>query len=152
MFDYDPTRIGERSAPRSHEIEKGAIRRFAEALGEKNSIYFDEKEARAAGFPGLPAPPTFPFTLPPHPIPGVRLPQAGIIHGEQEFIYGRPICAGDIITVSAWLDNVKVRQGHLGSMTILTIMRNGLHQNGDIAFQSRSIVIVTEEVQRDVEA
>ncbi len=144
---HDPIYLGHKSEPRHHEIEKGAIRRFAEALGERDPIYFDEQTAIAEGYKGLPAPPTFAFTLNPSPIPGLELPAAGIIHGEQEFTFGRTICSGDIITVRAWVEDVKVRKGRLGSMTLFTIMREGVHQNGDNAFLARSLLIVTEGVE-----
>src|ERR1700722_19212787 len=47
----------------SHEVEKGRLRFFAKATGQKDAIYVDEAAARAAGFPTLPAPPTFFFCL-----------------------------------------------------------------------------------------
>ena len=34
------------------------IRHFVEAVGDENPVYTDEKAARAAGFPGVIAPPT----------------------------------------------------------------------------------------------
>ncbi len=147
MVEYDPKRFGEKSEPRVHEIEKGAIRRFAEALGETNPVYFDEQEARRRGYRGLLAPPTFPVTLRRSPVPGLTMPRAGVIHGEQEFIYGEPICSGDVITVTAWLEDVRERRGSRGVMTLVTVASEGVHQNGAMAFQSRSTMIVTEGVK-----
>ena len=43
----------------SLDVEKGRLRLFAKATGEKNPIYFDEAAAKAAGYPALPVPPTF---------------------------------------------------------------------------------------------
>ena len=147
MVDYDSARLGERSELLSHEIEKGAIRRFAEALGETNPVYFDEDAARQAGYRGVLAPPTFPVTLKRNPVPGLTMPGAGVIHGEQEFVYGEPICSGDLITVTAWLADVQVRQGRRGLMTLVTIAGEGWHRDGEMAFQARSVLIVTEGVK-----
>jgi len=52
----DKSLIGRQSEPVLHEVEKGAIRRFAEALGDPNPLALDEVAARAAGYPGLVAP------------------------------------------------------------------------------------------------
>ena len=59
----DKSLIGRESEPVVHDVEKGAIRRFAEALGDPNPIYVDEEAARAAGYPALVAPPTFAAAL-----------------------------------------------------------------------------------------
>lgn len=146
MFQIDRERMGERSIPLASDIEKGAIRRFAEALGETDAIYFDEQAARHAGYRSVLAPPTFAVTLPRNPVPGLILPEAGVIHGEQEFIYGAPICAGDVITVTAWLENAKVRKGRQGTMSIVTIGSEGVNQEGAMAFQARAVLIINEGV------
>lgn len=146
MFEFDQTRIGERSEHIVHEIEKGAIRRFARALGETNPIYFEEEAAREAGYRSLVAPPTFAVTLGRNPIPGLTLPRAGIIHGEQEFRYGRVMQAGDQIDVSGWLSELREVNGSRGSMTLLTLITEGFHADGALAFQSRSVFIIPKGV------
>lgn len=59
----DRSATGRESKPLVNEVEKGAIRRFAEALGETNPIHFDEGAARAAGYRSIVAPLTFPTAL-----------------------------------------------------------------------------------------
>ena len=59
----DRNAIGRESKPAINEVEKGSIRKFAEAIGETNPIYFEEAAARAAGYRSVVAPPTFPTTL-----------------------------------------------------------------------------------------
>ncbi len=146
MFDVDPGWIGARSIVAVTEIEKGTIRRFAQALGETNPIYFDEEAARAAGYPSLLAPPTFAITLTRNPIPGLTMPRAGVIHGEQEFLYGRAMTAGDRISVSGWLAEVREVKGRRGPMTLVTLLTEGCHADGTLAFQSRSVLIIPKGV------
>ncbi|MCL8206846.1 MAG: MaoC family dehydratase N-terminal domain-containing protein [Actinomycetia bacterium] len=148
MALIDPALVGLRSEPVTVEVEKGAIRRFAEALGETNPVYFDEAAARAAGYRSLLAPPTFPVTLGRVPVPGLVLPPAGLIHGEQAFEYGEPIVAGDVITLTSMLEDVKTRSGRQGTMTILTLRTEGVNQSGALAFVSRATIIVTEQAAR----
>ncbi|MFL5298879.1 MAG: MaoC family dehydratase N-terminal domain-containing protein, partial [Anaeromyxobacteraceae bacterium] len=59
----DKSLIGRESEPAVHEVERGAIRRFAEAIGDPNPIYVEEEAARQAGHSTVVAPPTFPFVL-----------------------------------------------------------------------------------------
>ena len=51
--------IGKGTRPVVFEVERGQIRRFANAIGEDNSIHLDEKAAKSAGFPSIVATPTF---------------------------------------------------------------------------------------------
>jgi acyl dehydratase len=146
MFEVNEARVGERSQPVVTEVEKGSIRRFAEALGETHPRYFDEDAARRAGYRSLVAPPTFAITLKRGPAPGLTMPGAGTIHGEQHFTYGAPIIAGDAIAVSSWLADVKVREGSRGRMTLVTVESEGINQHGEMAFQARATLIVTEKV------
>src|SRR3546814_4742604 len=95
------------SDPRKIDVEKGQLKFFAHATGETNPVYFDEKAARAAGHPALPAPPTFVFSLalgaPPsrgNILGDMGVDMRRILHGEQSFTYHRPIHAGDTITLT----------------------------------------------------
>src|SRR2546430_13941674 len=60
----DPNAIGREPKAAVNEVEKGAIRRFAESLGEPNPIYFEHAPARPAGYPSLAPPPPSPPPLP----------------------------------------------------------------------------------------
>ncbi|MDP6550343.1 MAG: MaoC family dehydratase N-terminal domain-containing protein, partial [Dehalococcoidia bacterium] len=51
--------IGAESPPIYLEVEKGAIIRFAEAIGDDNHLFSDEEAARQSQYGGLIAPPTF---------------------------------------------------------------------------------------------
>ncbi|MBA4116191.1 MAG: MaoC family dehydratase N-terminal domain-containing protein, partial [Rubrobacter sp.] len=55
--------IGQRSEPVMNVVEKGAVRKFAEAIGDLNPLYMDEEVAKASRYGRLIAPPTFPRTF-----------------------------------------------------------------------------------------
>src|SRR5829696_7791325 len=70
-----------------YEVGREKLREFAVAVGETDPIYHDEAAARAAGHPDIPAVPTFAVVL--------SLRAGQVVYGEQEFVYHRPIRAGD---------------------------------------------------------
>jgi len=41
VVDFDRSALGVESAPVSYDVEKGAIRKFAEAIGDDDPIYSD---------------------------------------------------------------------------------------------------------------
>lgn len=108
----DRKHIGKILPPAVLDIEKGRLRFFAKAIGETNPVYFDERAAIAAGYPSLPAPPTFLFAaeldagtfLPALVEMGVDLGR--VLHGEQQFTYLAPVCAGDTVTVSSSIADI----------------------------------------------
>ena len=139
-------RLGEHSLPLYNEVERGSIRRFAQALGVTDPISLFVEAAHQDGYRDLVAPPTYVVTLVPSILPGLELPKAGVLHGEQSFDWGEPICAGDVIEVQGWLDDVKTRSRREGTMTILTVVSEGYNQLQQFVFRAKAVLIVTEEV------
>ena len=140
----DKNAIGRSSPPTLNEVEKGAIRRFAEALGDYNPIYYDEEYARALGYPTIVAPPTFPASF--HSAADLReLLGVGIkslLHAEQAFEYERPILAGDRIYVSTRVADVLERQGPAGKMDVALIQDEGRDEEGNLVFKARRTLVV----------
>ena len=140
----DRSLIGRESEPVLHEVEKGAIRRFAEALGDPNPIYVDEAAARAAGFPALVAPPTFPVALTSNERfrHSLDLGTRSILHSDQQFEYARPIVAGDRITVRSKVADVQERAGASGPMDVLVVEDEGRDEKGELVFKTRAMLIL----------
>lgn len=140
----DRSLIGRESEPVVHEVEKGAIRRFAEALGDPNPIYQEEAAARAAGFAGLVAPPTFPVALTSNERfrHSLDLGTRSVLHGEQLFEYVRPIVAGDRITVRSKVTEVQERTGASGPMDVIVIEDEGRDAEGKLVFKTREMLIL----------
>ena len=114
--------VGVESEPATHEIEKGAIVRFARAIGDDNPLFTDEEAARGTRYGGLIAPPTFlrslessPPTLPfPSPYPDV-------LDGGSEWEYFEPVRPGDRITVTARVVDLAEKTGSLGNMLFVRV-------------------------------
>ena len=140
----DKSLIGRESEPVLHEVEKGAIRRFVDAVGDPNPIYVDEEAARAAGFAALVAPPTFPAVLAMNERfrHSLDLGTRSLLHGEQQIEYGRPILAGDRITVVSRVADVQERAGSSGPMDILVLEDEGRDPQGALVFRTRSTLVL----------
>ena len=93
-------------------IERTRLQYFAKVIGETNPIYTDAAAARAAGYPDLPAPPTFLFSAEMDSgnndrlLEDLQIPLAKLLHGEQSFTYHRPACVGDIVTVRSVITDI----------------------------------------------
>ena len=113
------------------------------ALKDDNPVYHDAGAAAAAGFDGIPAPPTFSFVMghmgaraeeqPPDPsggqspmfqVMGDLMSKGGLVlHGEQEFVYHRPIVEGDVLAQRG-PDRRRLREGVEG-------LDHDVHRHGD---------------------
>jgi acyl dehydratase len=140
----DKSLTGRESEPVVHEVEKGMIRRFAEALGDPNPIYVDEEAARAAGFAGLVAPPTFPAVLAVNDRfrHSLDLGTRSLLLGEQQLEYGRPVVAGDRITVRSRVAEVQEKAGPSGPMDVIVIEDEARGADGEVVFRSRETFIL----------
>jgi len=140
----DKSLIGRESEPVVHDVEKNAIRRFAEALGDANPIYVDEAAAKSAGFAGLVAPPTFAVSIAANDRfrHSLDLGTRNILHGEQVIETSRSITAGDRITVRSKVADVQERTGASGTMDVLVVEDEGRDDKGELVFRTRETLIL----------
>jgi acyl dehydratase len=140
----DQGQIGRRTDELLLEVEKGAIRRFAEAVGDENPVYRDEAAARAAGHERIPAPPTFVTSLrPPDIREGMGVDMRRLLHGEQSIELRRPLFAGDRVRVHARVADVSEKTGRSGTMDVLVTEQVGVDaDSGEVVFVSRSTVLI----------
>jgi acyl dehydratase len=142
----DRSFIGLETKPRSVEVEKGQLKFFARATGETNPVYFDEAAARAAGHRALPAPPTFLFCLETMaPAQDGVMAKLGIdigrvLHGEQQFTTGKPIYAGDTITLMTRIADMYDKKG--GALDFIVQDTSAVNQDGENVGTSRTIIVV----------
>jgi acyl dehydratase len=135
--------VGRESAPRVYDVERGHIQRFVEAVGDPNPIYYDEEVARQNGHRALPAPPTFAVALRANdPRQGVDIDFKKLLHGEQEFVYERPLYAGDRVTVVGRIADAYAKEGKAGVMDFLVLESRATDENGQLVFTARSIAVI----------
>ncbi|MEU6745625.1 MaoC family dehydratase N-terminal domain-containing protein [Actinomadura nitritigenes] len=94
-----------------YEVSRVKIREFADAIGDHNPIYRDREAAKAAGHPDVIAPPTFPIVVSLGNAgladPDLNLNYAMVVHGEQRFEYTRPMRAGDVVTCTSTITEIR---------------------------------------------
>jgi acyl dehydratase len=136
--------IGKTGEPRTYEVEKGHIRRFAEAIGDTNPLFNDERAARKTRFGGIIAPPTF-YRAMGSPIPQVELPALGGsfrgLDGGSDWEYFQPIHPGDRITAQSKLLDLREAEGRLGPMVFIVIETSYTNQFGEPCATQRSTAI-----------
>src|SRR6478735_5972586 len=101
----------------TYQVGREKIKEYANALGIDNPVHFDVEAARAAGFRDVVAPPMFavvyssPAMGPAILDPDVGINFAAMVHGGQEFVWGEPVCAGDMITTKAKVNEIYEKDG-----------------------------------------
>jgi acyl dehydratase len=150
--------IGHRDEQRLGLVTEAAFQRYAIAAGDLNPIYFDDAAARAAGYPGIVAPPNFLSAVlgwqagPPEeelrpdgttaadvaflPLPGARL-----MGGGQELEIARAVRPGDEVTLERRLADVEKREGKSGTLTLLKIEKRYRNQHGELLLVCRETLI-----------
>ena len=110
------------------DVEKGAIIKFAQAIGDDNPLFNDEGTARTTRHGGMIAPPTFLRSLRLDAVESeVRSPHPANLDGGSEWEYFEPVRPGDRISVTVKASNIFERQGRLGNM--LFIIRETTYAN-----------------------
>jgi hypothetical protein len=134
-MDHPPTLtrdlIGRESEVVLFEVERGAIRKFADAVQDQT----------AACVRGDVAPPTFPTTFR-MTIPGLSFDLARVLHGAQEYRYERPLRAGDRVRCRVRVADLYQRKGRLGEMTFLILAMEGTDESGSPVFSGTTTAIL----------
>ena len=139
VTDEARKQIGKTSEPRTYEVERGAIRRFAEAIEDRNPIFNSERDARQTRYGSMIAPPTFCRSMG-SPIPDVKIdmPTFRGLDGGSDWEYFVPIRPGDRITVQSKLVDLRESDGRLGPMVFTTVETTYTNQFGEVCVVQRS--------------
>lgn len=142
----DKSAIGRTTGTTTVEVEKGHIRRFAQAIGDDNPLYHDKEYAKKSRYGGIIAPPTFATTFgfesDERVFEGLDINYARLLHGEQQYEYFKPIMAGDTISFSTEITDITEKEGKSGAMDIITTEMTGHNQNQEKVFVGRSTVVI----------
>ncbi len=145
------------------EVEKGSIKRFADAVGETNPLYWDEEYAAKSRYGSIIAPPGFfgwPVKLPrgmtfqrPTDIsdpPGatdamrVALAKAGyanVLDGGIEYEFFLPVHAGDVLSAKSIIKDIREREGKTGKMAFIVIETAYHNKKNELAAIARATAI-----------
>ncbi len=138
--------VGRGGDARVFEIEKGAIRRFADAVDDQNPLFRDDEYARNSQYGAIIAPPGFfgwPTRLPRGAALaggsdgglGAAIAKAGytrLLDGGVDYEFFAPVRAGDTLVATSKLKDVRERDGGTGKMVIVRNETTYYNHNGDL--------------------
>ncbi|MGA1597473.1 MAG: MaoC family dehydratase N-terminal domain-containing protein [bacterium] len=138
----DKKLIGHVFAPVELPVEEGRLKFVAKALGQTDPVYTDRQAAQAAGYPNLPAPPTFPFMLEADALDLMGFCEflgqdlGRLLHAEQSYTYHQPICAGDRITFVKTIREIFDKKN--GALEFVISDNTLTNQDGVLCAESRT--------------
>ena len=119
--------------PEVYEIEKGMLKKFAEAIEDPNPRWLEE------------APPTFPAALVPkgllNKLFNIDIPLKRLLNGSSELEYLVPIKAGDVISVTAKLTRLRQVAGAEGPTLFMFTEVTYTNQRGEVAVRGKNTYI-----------
>lgn len=147
--------MGKVGKPMVLEVEKGAIKKYADATDDLNPLYWNEEYAKKTRYSSIIAPPGF-FGWPVKPSRPMPLfvdvmeeliksfEDAGfsrIVDGGIEYDFNIYVRAGDILVAIPKVADVYAREGKRGKLLFGIIETTYINQNGDIVATSRYTLI-----------
>jgi acyl dehydratase len=145
------------------EVEKGSIKRFADAVEETNPLYWDEEYAAKSKYGSITAPPGFfgwPVKLPPgqtfqrptdisdppEVAEGMRaaLAKAGlwrVVDGGIEYEFFLPVRAGDVLSAKSMIKDIREREGKAGKMAFIIIETAYHNKKDELVAKARATAI-----------
>jgi hypothetical protein len=154
VADHDQF-IGKATARGTLVVERAPITSFARAVGDDDPVYRNAEVARAAGFADVPAPPTFGFSIqswgrweelqpddqpesnPMVEVMSTLMASGGIVlHGEQEFVYHRPLVCGQRLQFEGIVRDVYQKVSGDKTMTFMVIEDTYRDDDGNVVLTS----------------
>ncbi len=133
-IDRLKNKLGVEWEPRSYQIEREMIRRFARAIGDPNPLWQD----------GVIAPPTFVLAIGFEQFVDELMSLAAfgtVLMGGTELECYHPIRLGDVITVVFKISGLRERQGKMGKMAFMTFGSTYRSQGQELVARCRQMVI-----------
>ena len=126
-------------------IERSRLQFFAKAIGETDPVYTDAAAARDAGYPDLPAPPTFLFAAEldsgasDQLLTDLQIPLSKLLHGEQSFSYHHPACVGDTVTVRSTVSDIYDKKN--GALEFVVKTSRATNQRDELVAELRTVIV-----------
>lgn len=141
-MDLDKSVIGLTSNEYVFEVEKRHVQTFATAIGDDNPLYKDKAYAEQSAYGGLIVPPTFPVSMNTGDgkLP-LELDHRRMLHGEQEFIYHKPVRPGDRLICQMKVSDLYDKEGKSGKMQFLKLDTEMKDEAGELVCISRMNIV-----------
>lgn len=140
--------IGVESPPMVFEVDKSGIRRWADAIGDPNPLYWDEEYAKKSRYRGMVCPPGYLGwpTVPQRREPDTIGPFTRRVNGGTEIEFFQPIKAGETLTVTSKIVDIRERQGGPTTGLMLFVNRETTFRNkrGKVVAKFRGTLISYE--------
>ena len=149
--------IGTSGKVQFYEVEKGAIRRFADAVDDANPLYYDDEYARNSKYGSIIAPPGFfgwplkqarnsPLVINIPPELEAALEQAGyplslVLDGGMEYEFFLPVHAGDTLAAVTTVRSLRERSSETGTIIVAFLDTTFHNQQGALVAKQQAMFI-----------
>ena len=148
----DQSIVGKEIPPVSFPIDRSKLAELSKSFGDGDPVWWDPAAARAAGFEGVPTPPTVTVLINHWRDGGVTglmesigADLARVLHGEATWEFLIPVRCGDELTARQFVADVSQRQGKRGgAMTLVKIDTEYTNQRGELAVRRTDTLIERE--------
>lgn len=132
------------------KVTRWQISHFANAIRDRNAIYYEIDEAKKQGYKDLPIPPTYLTKVTfsgdgggPAFFSTLGIDYRKLLDGGREFKYYKQVHAGDTIQYKTRVENIIEREGKRGKMDIVTAITSGIvKESGEKVFDTIITLIV----------
>lgn len=141
----DRNLIGHSFGQRTIAVEEGAVRAYANAIGETDPVYNDPVAAREAGYRNVLVPPTFLSCLEARlfltrdTLALTKMDLKRILHAEQSYEYLAPVCAGDSLTYEPRIADIYDKKN--GALQFLVKETRITNQEGTHVANVRAVLV-----------
>jgi acyl dehydratase len=139
---------------RQYDVTCRDIKRFAQAIGETNPIYFDEDYAKGTRHGGIVAPPLFCQMFTYEDVPADRLPPDGspveidvpvparrTVGGASSYEIFQRVRTGDRIKVKSVLKDVFTKEGRSGRLYFIVVEMEFSNQKNELVARETATYI-----------
>jgi acyl dehydratase len=149
--------IGTSGSAKFYEVEKGAIRRFADAVGDYSPLYHDEEYARKSKHGSMIAPPGFfgwplnqagnnplAVDIPPELESAFErsgYPLSLVLDGGMEYEFFLPVRAGDVLSAVTIVRNLRERSSETGSIIVAFLDTTYHNRDGELVATQQLVFI-----------
>ena len=139
---------GKTFPPYEFRVERGKIKEFADAIGDRNPIYRDPDYAAKTPLGSIVAPPTMLRSFLYETRDSVEALKVKdwsfIVHGEQEFEYLVPVFVGDVLTAQDKIVSIVEKESRRAGRLQIAVVETTFHnQRGEKVQVARRTLVET---------